>query len=59
MHKSEFGWESYGHPKLVLPISKGGAEMRSYPCFPLCLDFLSSGTLCSSSMVLGTHIPGP
>ena len=43
MCKSEFGGESYGRPKLPLPIRRGGAEIRAYPRFPLCLDFLSSG----------------
>ena len=35
MCKSEFGRESYGHPKLALLISRGGAEMRAYPPFSL------------------------
>ena len=59
MRKSEFGQESYGHPKLALLISRGGAKIREYPHFPLCQDLLSFGTPCSASMVPRTHILGP
>ena len=59
MYKSKFGWESYGRSKLALPIRKGGAEIRVYPHFLFYPDFLSSGTLCSTSIVLGTDIIGP
>ena len=59
MHKSEFRQESYGHPKLALPIRKGGTEIRAYPRFPFCLDFLSSEMSCLASMVLETLILGP
>ena len=51
MRKSEFGWESYGRPKLALPIRKGGAEIQAYPRFLLCPNLFSSGMLCSASMV--------
>ena len=59
MCKSEFERESYGRPKLALPISKGGAEMLAYPRFPFYLDLLSSETPCLALMVPGTHILGP
>ena len=59
MRKSEFGRESYGRSKLVLPIGRGGVEIQAYPHFPFCPDLLSSGTSCSASMVPGTHILGP
>ena len=59
MHKSEFGRESYGRPKLTLPIRKGGVEIHAYPRFPFFLDLISFGMLCSASMVPGTHILGP
>ena len=59
MRKSEFGRESYGRPKLVLPIGRGGAEIRAYPHFPFCLYLLSSGMSCLASIVPRTHILGP
>ena len=59
MHKSDFGRESYDCPKLALLIRKGGAKMRAYPCFPFCLDLLSSRMMCLASMVPGTHILSP
>ena len=59
MGKSKFGWESYGRLKLALPIRRGGAKIRAYPCFPICPNLLSYGMPCSASMAPGTHILGP
>ena len=59
MGKSKLRRESYGRPKLALPIHRGGAEIRAYPRFPICPNLLSSGMLCSASMVPGTLILGP